>query len=43
MAGVKVKLDLYEGMPHVFQVVPNLPESKVAIGKVGAFLKQSLQ
>lgn len=43
MAGVDVKLDLYEGMPHVFQATPHLPESKVAVGKTAAFLKQHLQ
>jgi acetyl esterase/lipase len=42
MARVNVKLDLYEGMPHVFQAVAHLPESKVALGKVAAFLKQYL-
>jgi acetyl esterase/lipase len=41
-AGNTVKLDLYEGMPHVFQAVPNLPESKSAVAKAGAFLKQYL-
>jgi acetyl esterase/lipase len=38
-AGGAVKLDLYEGMPHVFQAVPNLPESKLALKKVAAFLE----
>ena len=42
MAGVTVKLDLYYGMPHIFQAVPNLPESKVVLGKVDAFLKPPL-
>ena len=41
-AGQTVKLDLYEGMPHVFQVVPGLPESKLALAKVDAFLEQHL-
>ena len=39
-AGVDVKLDIYEGMPHVFQAVPGLPEAAVALGKVDAFLKE---
>jgi acetyl esterase/lipase len=43
MAGVDVKLDLYEGMPHVFQATPHLPESKVAVGKTATFLKKHLQ
>jgi acetyl esterase/lipase len=41
--GQKVKLDLYEGMSHVFQAfMPDTPESKRALGKVDAFLKQHL-
>jgi acetyl esterase/lipase len=42
MAGVEVKLDLYEGMPHVFQAAAHLPESKVAVRKVANFLKKYL-
>ena len=42
-AGQTVKLDLYEGMNHVFQAaIPNSPESKTALAKVDAFLKQYL-
>jgi monoterpene epsilon-lactone hydrolase len=41
-AGVDVKLDIYEGMPHVFQGVPGLPEAELALGKVNAFLKNHL-
>ena len=42
-AGIPVKLDLYEGMWHVFQAFPWwLPESKLARQKVGRFLKQNL-
>ena len=41
--GQNVKLDLYEGMSHVFQAfMPDTPESKMALGKVDAFLKQHL-
>lgn len=39
-AGVTVKLDLYEGMPHVFQAAAHLPESQVAVAKTAAFLKE---
>lgn len=43
VTGVTVKLDLYEGMPHVFQAfIPNSPESKMALGKVDAFLKRHM-
>ena len=39
IAGIPVKLDLYEGMWHIFQVFNHdLPESKMARKKVKAFL-----
>ncbi len=42
-AGQTVKLDLYEGMIHVFQVaIHDSPESKTALAKVDAFLLQYL-
>jgi acetyl esterase/lipase len=42
-AGRIVKLDIYEGMIHVFQAaLAGTPESKTALGKVDAFLKQYL-
>lgn len=42
-AGQTVKLDLYEGMTHVFQAaLPGSPESKTALAKVDVFLKQHL-
>jgi acetyl esterase/lipase len=44
IAGQTVKLDIYEGMNHVFQAaIPNSPESKLALSKVDAFLKEHLQ
>ena len=42
-AGQSVKLDIYEGMPHVF--VPSLPEtaeSQVAIAKVRDWVSEHL-
>ncbi|MDA1049740.1 MAG: alpha/beta hydrolase [Planctomycetota bacterium] len=40
-AGIPVKLDLYEGMWHIFQVFNHdLPESKIARKKVSVFLGQ---
>ena len=42
MAGVDVKLDIYEGMSHVFQSIPGLPEAEIALGKVDDFLKEHL-
>ena len=41
--GRTVKLDLYEGMPHVFQVqIVDSPESKIARAKVVRFLTRYL-
>jgi monoterpene epsilon-lactone hydrolase len=43
MAGVPVTLDLYEGMPHVFQhVLPDGPESRIALDKTRKFLDTHL-
>lgn len=40
-AGQTVKLDLYEGMPHVFQIrLPDSPESVTAVKKMNDFLEQ---
>lgn len=37
-------LDLYEGMPHVFQsVTPTSPESRTAIARAASFLTEHLQ
>ncbi len=39
-------LDLYDGMPHVFQIRPELadaPETRTALKKMAAFLKQHLR
>jgi acetyl esterase/lipase len=42
-AGVPVILDLYEGMPHVFQqILPESPESRLAVGKMRSFLNAQL-
>jgi epsilon-lactone hydrolase len=42
-AGGTAKLDLYEGMPHVFQPrLADAPEGKAALKKMAAFLKQHL-
>ena len=42
-AGVEVKLDLYEGMPHVFQNKrPDSAEARLALGKMKRFLEQHL-
>jgi len=38
-AGVDVQLDVFDGMPHVFQGIAQLPESKVADRHVAEFLE----
>lgn len=43
MTGVPATLDLYEGMPHVFQqLLPEAPEGRIALGKTKAFLDEHL-
>jgi epsilon-lactone hydrolase len=43
-AGIAVKLDVYEGMPHVFQSnLANTTESNLAIEKTGEFLEEYLK
>ncbi|MPZ06839.1 MAG: alpha/beta hydrolase fold domain-containing protein [Nitrososphaeraceae archaeon] len=42
-AGIPVKLDIYEGMPHVFQTFfHNTTESNIAISKNNEFLMEHL-
>ena len=42
-AGQTVKLDLYEGMPHVFMAaLPESPESRAAVGKAGDWVSRHL-
>ena len=36
-AGIEVQLEIYEGAFHVFQTMPQLPESAEALVKVGQF------
>ena len=37
-AGVQVTLKVWEGMFHVFQMIPFLPETKKALGQIGEFV-----
>lgn len=42
--GHEAVLDLYEGMPHVFQaVIPDAPEARTAIARAAAFLNAHLR
>jgi monoterpene epsilon-lactone hydrolase len=36
---IPIKLDIYEGMPHVHQYLYKTPESKIALSKMNEFLK----
>jgi epsilon-lactone hydrolase len=38
-AGVDCTVQLYEGLPHVWQAVRPLPEARTALGMVSAFIK----
>lgn len=40
--GIPVKLDIYEGMPHVHQDLYKTPESEVALSKLNDFLRANL-
>ena len=42
LAGVDVKLDLYEGMWHVFQSCYNIPEATIALKKTASFFNKFL-
>ena len=42
-AGGEAKLDLYDGMPHVFQIIgPDSPEGKLALAKSARFMAAHL-
>lgn len=38
-ANINVNVEVYEGMPHLFQGLPELPESKVSLTRAAAFIK----
>ncbi|MCB0008116.1 MAG: alpha/beta hydrolase fold domain-containing protein, partial [Anaerolineales bacterium] len=39
-AGVDVTLEVEEGLIHVWQMFPDLPESEQALARIGAFVKR---
>ena len=39
-AGVRVTLEVEDGLIHVWQMYPDLPESQSAINRIGAFIQQ---
>ncbi len=36
---VPVSVEVYDGMPHVFQAFPSIPESKVSLARLGQFIR----
>lgn len=38
-AGVPVSVEIYDGMQHVFQANPYVPEAKVSLGRLGNFIR----
>jgi acetyl esterase/lipase len=39
-AGVPVSVEIYDGMQHVFQASPYVPESRVSLNRLGQFISQ---
>jgi len=38
-ANINVNVEVYEGMPHLFQGLPELPEAKVSLTRAASFIK----
>ena len=38
-AGVNVSVEIYDGMQHVFQANPRVPEAKVSLQRLGQFIR----
>lgn len=41
-AGVECEVEVFDGMPHVWQVVPHLPESKRALNGLSEFIGKAI-
>jgi acetyl esterase/lipase len=39
-AGVPVSVEIYDGMQHIFQANPYVPEAKVSLGRLANFIRQ---
>lgn len=39
-SGVDVTLEVEDGLIHVWQIFPNIPEAQDAVGRIGAFIKR---
>jgi epsilon-lactone hydrolase len=42
-AGVPVSVEIYDGMQHVFQANPYVPEAKVSLQRLGQFVRSRIQ
>ncbi len=38
-AGVDVSVEVFEGMPHVFQLFEKIPEAEASLARIGNFIK----
>jgi len=38
-AGVPVSVEIYDGMQHVFQASPYVPEARVSLNRIGQFIR----
>ena len=38
-AGVDVSVEVFEGMPHVFQLFEKIPEAEASLSRIGGFIK----
>lgn len=41
-SGVPVSIEIYDGMPHVFQAYSQFPEAKVSLQRLGQFIKNKI-
>lgn len=39
MAGVPVSVEIYDGMQHVFQASPRVPEARISLARLGQFIR----
>jgi acetyl esterase/lipase len=39
-AGTSVSVEIYDGMQHVFQADPHVPEARVSLQRLGQFIRQ---
>jgi acetyl esterase/lipase len=38
-AGVPISVEIYDGMQHVFQASPYVPEARVSLNRLGQFIR----